>query len=105
MAEVKIYVDGGRIFFIENEDRNGPALSIELADKQALRQAINGLTNQGDEIIATGEFSRIERHSTTPVALFTVEADADAYVTAHGSGVRKVREVAVDGFDYKVITV
>ncbi len=103
MAEIKIYVDGGRIFFIENEDRNGPALSIDLADKQATRQAINGLVNQDDEIIATGEFSRIERHATNLLALFKVEAEADTYVAAH-TGTRKVREIAVDGFDFKVVT-
>ncbi len=105
MAEIKIYVDSGRIFFIENEDRNGPAMSIAMADKQAFRQAINRMSVDGDEEIMAGEYSRIERHNTEPVALFKTEAEADAYVTAIGSSVRKVREVAVDGFDFKAVTV
>ena len=104
MATIKIYVDAGRIFFIEHEDRNGPALSIDLGDKQAIRQAIGGLTRNGDEILLTGEFSRIERHSTNLIALFKSEADADDYVTAN-TGVRKVREGAIDGFDFKVVSV
>ncbi len=104
MAEIKIYVDGDRIFFIENEDRNGPALSIELSGKQALRQAINSLSNQGDEVLGTGEFSRIERHSTNLIALFKSEAQADIFV-ADNSGVKKVIEGSIDGFDYKIVTV
>lgn len=103
MAEIKIYVDIGRIFFIENEDRNGPALSIDLANKQSLRQAINSLSNQDDEIIATGEFSRIERHSTNLFALFKIEAEADNYVADH-PGTKKVIEISIDGFDFKVVT-
>lgn len=104
MAEIKVYVDAGRIFFIENEDRNGPALSIDLSSKQALRQAINSMTNQGDEVLGVGEFSRIEGHTTDLVALFKVEADADAYVAAM-TGVRKVIELSIDGFDFKIVTV
>ncbi len=93
------------MFFIENEDRNGPALSISLSDRGRLRQAINRMTDEGDEEIETGEFSRIERHNTSPVALFTNEADADDYVAAIGPTVQKVIELSVDNFDFKVVSV
>ncbi len=104
MAELKLYVDAGRLYFIENEDRNGPTMSIALADKQALRQAINRMSVDGDEEIETGEFGRNEQSNTTVVAVYQNEADADAFV-AGNSGVTKVRELSADGFDFKIVTI
>ncbi len=104
MGEIKLYVETGRLFFIENEDRNGPAMSISLADRGRLRQAINRMSSDGDEELETGEFTRIEAHNTNIVALFKVEQDADDYVLANAN-VQKVIEASADGFDFKVITV
>ncbi len=104
MAEIKLYVESGRLYFIENEDRNGPTMSIALADKQALRQAINRMNVDGDQEIETGEFGRNEQSNTSVVAVYQNETDADDYVSAN-PGVIKAREVSADGFDFKVITV
>ncbi len=104
MSEIKIYVDAGRIFFRENIDRNGPSLVIALADKQALRQAVNSLNNHGDEVIAEGVFGRLDDTTNNPIAIFQSEADADAFLLAKGTGFRKDLEPdAVDGYGFKIV--
>lgn len=105
MATIQIAVDTDRITFRENIDRDGPMLSILLTDKQAMRQAINTLTNHGDEIIADGIFSRTSDKTRQPVGIFLTQADADAFQLTKGAGFVVETEEQVDGFNWKVLQV
>ena len=101
MAEIKIFVENGRMFFRENVDRSGVMLSIDIGSKQALRQTINSLTNHGDEVIATGEMNRYEDQTAQPIAIFVDEFDCDNFVALKGGNIRKlIQDSTVDGFRF-----
>jgi len=104
MAELKMSFETidsvDRIVFRENLDRNGPGMVIQLANKNAFRAAVNRITAQGDEEIVEGDMGRIENWSSNPVAMFQVEADADAYVTDKGAGfIKETRTHVIGGFN------
>ncbi len=103
MADIRISNQGGTCIIEEPHDRNGPCIEVAMSDRRALCDRILAATPTHDDT-APGAFGRVERHSSDLVALFKVEADADAYVREN-SGVRKVTEGSVDGFDFKVVTV
>lgn len=105
MATIQVSVDTDRIIFREDIDRDGPMLSVLLSSKQALRQAINSLSNHGDEVIAEGIFSRTADKDRMPMAIFQIEQDAIDWVVLKGVGFVVNREIQVDGFNWTVTEV
>ncbi len=100
---IQIKLTGGRLVFRENIDRNGPALTLAFGDRAAFRTALNGLTNDGDEVLTQGRFRRVEDFTSSPVAICKTEAQADALVTALGAGfTKRPQGAAVDGFAFVV---
>ncbi len=108
MSELLLFVDTvdavEHLVFRENIDRNGPALSVILGDKQELRVAINQVLGPGDEQIVTGVFSRIVDRTVNPIAVFATQADADAFALSKGVGHSVTTiETTIDGFNWMVV--
>ncbi len=108
--DIHIFVENiqglDRIVCREGQDRNGAALLFNVTDKQAWRSAIQSMQNPSTpQEIVSGLFVRREDTTNIPIAIFTNEADADAFVITKGAAThRKDIEQTVDGFDYKVVT-
>jgi len=96
---------GTRLIIRENIDRNGPALHIALTDKTAFRQAVANL-GPGDVEVVDGAFTRIEDFTANPIALFTNEADARAFLATKGARFKiNSRNDIIDDFNWVVETV
>lgn len=108
MADIKLVVaslDGVKSIVIrENIDRNGPGVLLDFDDKGALTSALAQLSNVGDEQLVPGTFERIDDTTNVPIAIFTDEGDADAFLLAKGAGHKKDFELTVDGFDFKILS-
>lgn len=104
MADLQLLVRGDKIIFREADDRNGPNCEFELADKQALRSAIQSLTTDGDEEIFPNAKMGKETDSTNnSIGWFTEEADADDFVTGKGGNSAKhSQKPSADGVDWVV---
>lgn len=101
--EIKMENVGTRLIMRENFDRNGPALHIAMTDKNAFRQAVNSVNQPGDVALVDGGFTRIEDFTADPIALFTNEADADAFLATKGPGFKKnARADTIDNFNFVI---
>ncbi len=104
MADLLLQVRGDKIIIREGEDRNGPMAEFELADKQALRAAIQRLNVDGDEEVFPNAKMGKEIDSTNnSIGWFTSEVDADAFVTGKGGNSAKhSQKPTADGVDWVV---
>jgi len=101
--EVRTMNSIDRLIFREGEDRNGPAMIMNIADKQVMRAAIQGVNTPGDFVFVNDALFRREEGSTTAqIALFTVEQDCDDFIAAH-PGTSKITELSGDGFNWKAV--
>ena len=101
---IKVTIKGQRVLIMEGEDRNGPVCSVARTDKAQLVQALQAVTQIGDNELVPGRFGRQEDYTANPVGMFQFEADADEYLRFKGSGFRKASRVTADGFDWIVET-
>jgi len=94
---------GPNIRIRENTARNGPAIGIPFGQRGLFIASLNAANVPGNQIVAVGDFDRVEDLTSNPVGVFTTEADADTFLAAKGAGFSKHQQgISVDGFGWVV---